>query len=68
MTMPIFEYECGQCGAKFEVLAASRATRPKAPVCPKCDSTQTGVVMSACAVGRSGQASGAACNVSLGGG
>lgn len=31
--MPIYEYECGKCGHKFEQLQEMSAG---APVCPKC--------------------------------
>jgi putative FmdB family regulatory protein len=35
--MPIFEYKCQDCNAKFEVLHKS-ASNPEKVVCPECDS------------------------------
>jgi putative FmdB family regulatory protein len=34
--MPIYEYNCGKCGAGFEHLARSRSDTPKK--CPQCGS------------------------------
>ena len=65
--MPLFEYGCRSCGARFELLAASRSSRPLGPPCPACGSKQTGALLSACALGRS--SSGAAktsCDISAG--
>jgi putative FmdB family regulatory protein len=36
--MPIYEFECEECGARFEELVAA-AMAP--PACPKCGSTHT---------------------------
>jgi putative FmdB family regulatory protein len=36
--MPIYEFECGQCGSRFEELVKSGAS---APVCPSCESSRT---------------------------
>ncbi len=36
--MPIYEFECEACGARFEELVASGAT---GVACPECDSTRT---------------------------
>ncbi|RJP34319.1 MAG: zinc ribbon domain-containing protein [Phycisphaerales bacterium] len=33
--MPVYEYQCGQCGAEFEELAPSM-NRPKSVKCPQC--------------------------------
>ena len=55
--MPIFEYQCKECGKRFEalVLAAKRAT----PECPKCRSRKVEQQLSVFAVagaGKSGSA------------
>lgn len=42
--MPIYEYRCQQCGCDFEELVFGDATPP----CPKCGSSETGKLMSAC--------------------
>jgi putative FmdB family regulatory protein len=38
--MPIFEFKCEECGARFEELAAA-ATPVPCPRCPQCDSERT---------------------------
>ncbi|WP_432738005.1 FmdB family zinc ribbon protein [Maridesulfovibrio sp. FT414] len=43
--MPIFEYKCADCGAEFEELVFKR---DECPPCPKCKSTCTEKLMSAC--------------------
>jgi putative FmdB family regulatory protein len=48
--MPIFEYECRDCQADFELLVRATAT----PVCPSCESTSLQKRLSAFAVGRGG--------------
>jgi len=45
--MPIFEYACQECGARFEVLMREGVT----PACPKCRSQQVDKQLSAFAVG-----------------
>jgi putative FmdB family regulatory protein len=42
--MPIYEFECEECGARFEELLAAAAT---APACPECGSTRTRRLISA---------------------
>ncbi len=42
--MPIFEYKCEDCGYEFEELVFDR---DECPPCPKCQSTNTGTLMSA---------------------
>jgi putative FmdB family regulatory protein len=37
--MPIYEFECEECGERFEELMASAAV--PAPVCPRCESPRT---------------------------
>jgi putative FmdB family regulatory protein len=41
--MPIYEFECEECGVRFEELVASDAT---SPACPKCGSARTGRLLS----------------------
>ena len=36
--MPIYEFECDQCGSRFEELMASAG---EAPVCPDCGADRT---------------------------
>lgn len=43
--MPIYEYKCSDCGFEFEELVFSS---DECPECPKCQSTNTGKLMSAC--------------------
>jgi putative FmdB family regulatory protein len=42
--MPIFEYKCNACGNEFEELVFDR---DECPPCPKCQSADTGKLMSA---------------------
>ena len=46
--MPIFEYRCRECGAKFEKIQAASATDA---VCKTCNSTRVERLLSAFAVG-----------------
>ncbi|MBW1988638.1 MAG: zinc ribbon domain-containing protein [Deltaproteobacteria bacterium] len=59
--MPIYEYECQDCGRRFEELA--RMGEEKAPACPKCRSTKTRKLLSACSVspGKAGTRSTPSC-------
>lgn len=41
--MPIYEYECGDCGKEFEYLVFGR----EVPACPKCQSKKVNKLMSA---------------------
>lgn len=50
--MPIYEYECASCGARFELLV-SRSKAKKSPACEECGSSDTARVMSGF-FGRSG--------------
>lgn len=43
--MPIYEFECGKCGKKFERLILS--TDDKTPECPECHSREVHKIMSA---------------------
>ena len=45
--MPIFEYQCQECGARFEILMRDGVT----PVCPQCRSAKVDKQLSAFAVG-----------------
>ena len=46
--MPIFEYDCNNCGVSFERLVRSSAHADKI-ACPKCNSRKITRRMSACA-------------------
>ena len=41
--MPIFEYQCAECGAKFEELVPNSETKV---ACPKCKSSETKKLLS----------------------
>ena len=49
--MPIFEYRCAGCGARYEALL-SRADLPS-PHCPRCGGDKIERLLSTFAVGRS---------------
>ncbi|HSI32546.1 MAG: zinc ribbon domain-containing protein [Phycisphaerae bacterium] len=53
--MPIYEYQCGACGEKFDKLVRtmSAADEPKTG-CPKCGSAKTARALSVFAVGAEG--------------
>ena len=51
--MPIFEYQCEDCGAEFELLVRSDT----ALVCPVCESTSLEKQLSVFATEKSGAAS-----------
>jgi len=55
--MPIYEYKCGKCGARFEMLVSSFSKRVK---CEKCGSTRVKKLMSTFSSGA------AACSVTAG--
>ena len=44
--MPIYEYNCHDCGERFEVLTAA-SQRTAARVCPACEGSKVEVLMSA---------------------
>ncbi len=50
--MPLFEYECQQCGREFETLV----TGSRQPVCPSCQSDDLEKLISVFGVGSSSQA------------
>ncbi len=52
--MPLFEYQCGSCGHRFEHLTRSSVT----PSCPNCHSTILEKQLSVFAVGSSAVSSG----------
>jgi len=59
--MPIFEYECEDCGERFEALVRM-STRAEEVECPGCGAHHARKQVSLmAAVGRGGHASGAAC-------
>jgi putative FmdB family regulatory protein len=43
--MPIYEYECKQCGERFEKLVRTMGSRD-AVACPKCESPKTARALS----------------------
>ncbi len=49
--MPIYEFQCRDCGASFEHLSPAMATRDDAEACPKCHSRRTTRKISVFAVG-----------------
>jgi putative FmdB family regulatory protein len=51
--MPIYEYTCEGCGAKFDQLQRSMSNEIK-PKCPKCGSPRTHRALSVFAVGAEG--------------
>ncbi len=53
--MPIYEYKCRSCGAKFEILVYSDR---KMPVCEKCGSEDAERLMSGFAAAGSSSSSG----------
>lgn len=48
--MPLYEYECEECGERFETLV-SAAKKDQTRTCPACGSKKTGRVPSTFAVG-----------------
>lgn len=62
--MPLFEYRCEKCGAKFEQVINAGST----PSCPKCDGTAVTKLLSAFSVGRGGRAASSAPCPPAGGG
>ena len=38
--MPIYEYQCDECGERFELFVRSSSAQRKAPTCPKCKSSK----------------------------
>jgi len=59
--MPLYEYECGNCGRKFEELVRASAVGHQ-PACPGCGKTSTRRLISSCRanVGGLGSALGSA--------
>jgi putative FmdB family regulatory protein len=39
--MPIFEYQCEECGAVFERLTLHTSSAMQTITCPRCESTRT---------------------------
>jgi len=48
--MPIYEYRCQKCGARFDLLMRSMADR-QAVICPQCGSEAVEKAVSLCAAG-----------------
>ncbi|NLO06410.1 MAG: zinc ribbon domain-containing protein [candidate division WS1 bacterium] len=59
--MPIYEYECGSCNGRFDVLV-SRSKADKAPKCELCGAKNTKRVMSGF-FGRAGSGDGESTSV-----
>jgi len=49
--VPVYEYTCKSCDAKFEQLVRTMAGEPPKVKCPKCGSAKTARAMSVFAVG-----------------
>lgn len=60
--MPLYEYECEDCGTTFEQLVAAR-DRDNGALCPDCGSENVERLLSTFAIGKSNAASSSA-NVS----
>ena len=61
--MPIYEYQCAECGETFDLFLRS-VNEEKAPTCPKCGSSQVEKAISLFGVGGtsgSSRASSTAC-------
>lgn len=54
--MPIYEYQCDECGERFELFVRSVAQR-EAPTCPKCRSQRVRKAISLFGVGGAGRSS-----------
>jgi len=52
--MPLFEYQCRECGRRFEALV----TESRRPVCPSCKSENLEKLVSVFGVGGPGSSSG----------
>lgn len=62
--MPIYEFVCEKCGHEFEELVSGKDT---GCICPKCGTSKTRKLMSACVRNR-GDRSGQSSGMSSGGG
>ena len=45
--MPTYEYRCGKCNRKFQVVMSIREHEKRRPKCPKCGSVRVGQLLSA---------------------
>ncbi len=52
--MPIYEYDCGACGTRFEELVFL-TSRPKTVICPECKSGQVSKRLSLIAASANGE-------------
>jgi len=60
--MPIFEFECQDCGNRFEKLVLRAGSEEQDPVCPGCGNRSTRRVLSAvCTVRAGGSGAGTVC-------
>ena len=66
--MPLYEYNCEECGTTFEQLVAAR-DRDNGAVCPDCGAKRVHRLISAFAIGRStagsSSASGPTCSTGV---
>ncbi len=58
--MPIYEFNCGKCGADSEILV--RSSNWLGTACPKCGSTKLSKKLSVFASSMAGQSSEASCS------
>jgi putative FmdB family regulatory protein len=54
--MPVYEYQCDECGQKFDLFLRS-VKRESTPVCPHCGSEQVHKAISLFGVGNQGSVS-----------
>lgn len=60
--MPTYEFQCTECGGKFEVRASMKARQEGLkPACPTCGSTKASRVFSPIAIGSGSKASPSGC-------
>lgn len=57
--MPLYEYECRNCGHRFEILVFGKVR----PVCPNCQGENLEKAVSTFATGSSSAATGAGCSM-----
>jgi putative FmdB family regulatory protein len=59
--MPVFDYECKNCGKVYEELVMSSSTPDSAIECPECGEHQSVRRMSAPSIGSSGPSGSTSC-------
>jgi putative FmdB family regulatory protein len=63
--MPIYEYQCEQCGERFELFVRSSAQRTT-PICPKCGSAKVQKAVSLVGVAGTGSRSTSSASCQIG--